>query len=86
GKYKRNWENLRKDIMILKKGAVLSDSEKNPDCRGMHAHPWFHGYYGEKKWNKETEEQEVESNYLAGYYYLYTLAEGMYSGGRMNLQ
>lgn len=86
GKYKGKWENLDKEVKILKIGAVLADSKKNPDCRGMHAHPWFHGYYGEKKWNKETEEQEVESNYLAGYYYLYTLAEGMYSGGRMNLQ
>ncbi len=86
GKPKKKWRKLRKEVKILKIGAALSDSEKNPECKGMHAHPWFHGYYGKKKWNKETGKQEVESNYLASYYYLYTLAEGMYSEGKVNLQ
>ena len=49
----------------------------------MHVAPWFHGYYGKDEIYKG--EKTVVSNYLASFYYLYTLAKDMYDDGELDL-
>lgn len=76
------WTGLKKYIKVLKKGATFVDDEES-GCRGMHVAPWFHGYYGKDEIYKG--EKTVVSNYLASFYYLYTLAKDMYDDGELDL-
>lgn len=79
---KETWNELEKYVKILKRGATFVDNEKS-GCRGMHVAPWFHGYYGKDEIYKG--EKTVVSNYLASFYYLYTLAKDMYDDGELDL-
>ncbi len=72
-------KNLKEFTKILKAGTTfVDDKEKNPKCQGMHDNPWFHGYYGKEKFEGE---DTKTSNYVGSYYYLYSLACGMYNNG-----
>lgn len=82
GNLKIKWEKVKTLVKILKTAVRCSDNKYNLACKGMKLHPWFHGFYGENgtKDGKKT----VASNYLASFYYLYRLAEGMYTDGRLH--
>lgn len=67
---------------ILTKAVTFVDDDiLNPKCQGMHAHPWFHGYYGKRKFEGKP---TAVSNYAASYYYLYHLAGQMYRSGEFS--
>lgn len=71
----------KQELDILQRAVTFVDDDKlNPQCQGMHVHPWFHGYYG-KKMHKG--KKTAVSNYVASYYYLYYLAGQMYRTGEL---
>lgn len=79
--HKEKWGKMRTELDILTKAVTFVDStDHNPQCQGMHKHPWFHGYYGKKKFKGK---KTPVSNYVASYYYLYYLARQMYQKGEL---
>lgn len=83
GKYADNYVKIQKYIDIIKQGIYFVDDEKkNPDCYGMHKHPWFHGYIeGDVKINGK--DAKKASNYMASVRGLVEMADHMRKYGEV---
>lgn len=80
-KNKKKAEKMSRYLDILRKAVIfVNNKDNNPQCEGMHFHPWFHGYYGKREFQGK---QTAISNYMASYYYLYSLATEMYRKGEI---
>ena len=83
GKFAKKIVKIQKYIDIIKQGIYFVDDEKkNPDCYGMHKHPWFHGYIeGDVTINGK--DAKKASNYMASVRGLVEMADYMRKYGEV---